>query len=56
MVGDYMYDKPIIYKELTFIYIVDGKKFLRKIDAINYQAELEVKEIGRRVGDAKQRG
>ena len=51
-----MNDKPIIYKELAFIYIVNGKKFLRKIDAINYQAKLEIREIGRRIGDAKQKG
>ena len=40
-----MHDKPIIYKELVFVYIVNGKKFLEKKYAENYRAELEVKEI-----------
>ena len=56
MVGNYMYDKPLISKELEFVYIVNGKKFLKEIDAKIYQAELEVKEIGRRIGNAKQKG
>ena len=40
-----MHDKPMIYKELAFIYIVNGKKFLEKKYAETYRAELEVKEI-----------
>ena len=45
MVGDYMCDKPIIYKELAFVYIVNGKKFLNERDAEIYRAELEVDAI-----------
>ena len=45
MVGDYMHDKPIIYKELAFVYIVNGKKFLNKRDAEIYRTELEVDAI-----------
>ena len=40
-----MYDKPIIFKELDFIYIVNGKKFLKERDAVLYRAELEVDAI-----------
>ena len=52
MVGDYMHDKPIIYKELAFVYIVNGKKFLNERDAEIYQAELEIREIERGFVDA----
>lgn len=52
MVGDYMYNKPIIYKELAFVYIVNGKKFLNERDAEIYQAELEIREIERGFVDA----
>ena len=51
-----MYDKPIIYKELAFVYIVNGRRFLKERDAEIYLAELEMREIGRRVSDAKQKG
>ena len=40
-----MYDKPIIYKELAFVYIVDGKKFLNKRDAEIYSTEIEVDAV-----------
>ena len=45
MVGDYMHDKPLIFKELAFVYIVNGKKFLKERDAEIYMTELEVKMI-----------
>ena len=40
-----MWIKPLIYKELAQIYIVNHKKFLTKIEAEIYIAELHVKEI-----------
>ena len=49
-----MWDKPLIFKELTEVYIVNGKKFWTKRGAEVYIAELEVDEIGRRLGDAEQ--
>ena len=49
-----MWNKPLIFKELRQIYIVNHKKFWTKIDAEIYIAELEMKEIGRRVGNAEQ--
>ena len=36
-----MHDKPIIYKELAFVYIVNGKKFLNQRDAESYRTERE---------------
>ena len=41
------WDKPIISKELHFVYIVDGKKFLRKKDAELYVTNLEADAIYR---------
>ena len=49
-----MWDKPLIYKELTEVYIVNHKKFLTRREAEIYIAELEVSEIGRRLVDAEQ--
>lgn len=43
------WDKPLINKELAFVYMVKGKKFLNKRDAEIYVAELEVAEMGRNV-------
>ena len=40
-----MHDKPLIFKELAFVYIVNGKKFLKERDAETYMIELEVKKI-----------
>ena len=34
----------IVFKELTFVYIVNGKKFLNKEDAVDYMNE-EKKKI-----------
>lgn len=39
-----------IFKELAFVYIVKGKKFLNKRDAEIYIAELEIKEMGKEAG------
>ena len=36
------WDKPIISKELHFVYIVNGRKFLKKKDAEAYIVDLEV--------------
>ena len=47
-----MYNKPIIYKELEFVYIINGKKFLKERDAEIYQAELEIREMERGFIDA----
>ena len=49
-----MWNKPLIFKELRQIYIVNHKKFWTKRDAEIYIAELEMKEIGRRIGNAEQ--
>ena len=48
------WDEPLIFKELTEVYFVNGKKFWTKRDAEIYIAELEMKEIGRRIGNAEQ--
>ena len=34
-------EKPMIYKELHFVYIVDGKKFLNKEEAEGYVKKIE---------------
>ena len=47
------WDKPLIFKELTEVYFVNGKKFWTKRDAEIYISELEMKEIGRRAGENK---
>ena len=49
-----MWDKPLIFKELTEVYIVNHKKFFTKKEAEAYLVELEMKEIERRFRDAKQ--
>ena len=49
-----MWDKPLIFKELAEVYIVNSKRFWTKREAEIYIAELEVSEIGRRLGDAEQ--
>ena len=49
-----MWDKPLIFKELTEVYIVNGKRFWTKGEAEAYIVELEVNEIGRRLIDAEQ--
>ena len=49
-----MWDKPLIFKELTEVYIVNGKRFWTKREAEAYVVELEVNEIGRRLIDAEQ--
>ena len=36
-----MWDKPLIYKELEFVYLVNGKKFLSERKAEMYIVELE---------------
>ena len=48
-----MWDRPLIFKELTEVYIVNHKKFWTKREAEIYIAELEMKEIGRRIGENK---
>ena len=47
------WDKPLIFKELTEVYIVNHKRFWTKRDAEIYISELEMKEIGRRAGENK---
>ena len=47
------WDRPLIFKELTEVYIVNHKKFWTIREAEMYVAELEMKEIGRRSGNAK---
>ena len=47
-----MWNKPLINKELAFVYIVDGKKFLSKKKAEMYLVELEKIEIEKRIIDA----
>ena len=49
-----MWDRPLIFKEIEQIYIVNHKRFWTKREAEIYIAELEMKEIGRRLGDAEQ--
>ena len=49
-----MWDKPLIFKELAEVYIVNHKKFFTKREAEIYLAELEMEEIGRRLSGAKQ--
>ena len=44
-----MWDKPLIYKELEFVYLVNGKKFLSERKAEMYVVELEIKEIEKRL-------
>ena len=50
----YMWDRPLIFKELEQIYIVNHKRFWTKREAEIYIAERERIEIGRRLGDAEQ--
>ena len=47
------WDKPLIFKELTEVYIVNSKRFWTKKEAEMYVVELEMKEIGRRAGENK---
>ena len=47
------WDRPLIYKELTEVYIVNSKRFWTKREAEVYVAELEVKEIGRIFGEKR---
>ena len=42
--------KPLINKELDFVYIVNGKRFLNERTAEIYVAELEVKAMGEEAG------
>ena len=49
-----MWDKPLIFKELTEVYIVNHRRFFTKKEAEAYVIELEMKEIGRRWEDAQQ--
>ena len=39
----------VIFKELHFVYIVNGKKFLKKSDAEAYMVKEKVKEIESRI-------
>ena len=39
-------NKPMIFKELAFVYIVNGKKFLNKKEAELYSLEEVVQEEG----------
>jgi hypothetical protein len=48
-----MWDKPLIYKELTEVYIVNHKKFLTRREAELYLAKLEVKEIEKGLVDVE---
>ena len=48
------WDKPLIFKELTEVYIVNHKKFWTKREAEIYVAELEMREVARRSVNAKQ--
>ena len=41
-----MFDEVKIYKELGFVYIVRGRKFLRKKDAEDYAKERRALENG----------
>ena len=50
-----MWDRPLIFKELTEVYFVNGKKFWTKRDAEIYIAELEMKEIGKRAGNTEKK-
>ena len=47
------WDRPLICKELTEVYIVNSKRFWTKREAEVYVAELEVKEIGRIFGEKR---
>jgi len=47
------WDKPLIYKELTEVYIVNSKRFWTKREAEMYVVELEMKEIGRISGEKR---
>ena len=49
-----MWDKPLIFKELTEVYIVNHRRFFTKKEAEAYVIELEMEETERRLGDAKQ--
>ena len=49
-----MWDKPLIFKELTEVYIVNHRRFFTKKEAEAYVIELEMKEIERGFGDAQQ--
>ena len=48
------WDKPLIFKELTEVYIVNRKKFFTKEEAERYVCELEVKEIESRIDFASE--
>ena len=37
-------NKAIIFKELAFVYIVNGKKFLKEEDAIAYSDKIKQEE------------
>ena len=39
------WERPLIYKELTEVYIVNHKKFWTKSEAELYLAELEKKQV-----------
>ena len=43
------WDKPLIHKEIAFVYIVNHKKFITKEEAERYVRELELKEIEKQV-------
>ena len=43
-----MLDEPIIFKELAFVYIVNGEKFLSKRKAEIRLAEFKIKEMHKR--------
>ena len=49
-----MWDKPLIFKELAEVYIVNHKKFFTKREAEIYLAELEMEEIGMCLVNAEQ--
>ena len=50
-----MWDRPLIFKELTEVYFVNGEKFWTKRDAEIYIAELEMKEIGKRARNTEKK-
>ena len=48
-----MWDRPLIFKELTEVYIVNHKKFFTKREAEAYLVELEIEELKGRLIDVE---
>jgi len=47
------WDKPLIFKELTEVYIVNSKRFWTRREAEMYVVGLEMEEIGRISGEKR---